>query len=101
MPLQGQTGDAMKIRTSCTLALFGVMACIASSTIHAQSPPAQSPEAATGAAISPELIARVQAVIDADTPRLLELFKDLHRNPELAFTETRTADIVVRELKAR
>jgi len=91
----------MQIRTSCTLALFGVMACIAASTIHAQSPPARSPGATTGAAISPELIARVQAAIDADTPRLLELFKDLHRNPELAFTETRTAGIVARELKAR
>jgi hippurate hydrolase len=42
----------------------------------------------------------VQSVIDADTPRLLEIFKDLHRNPELAFTETRTAEIVARELQA-
>ena len=42
----------------------------------------------------------MQAAIDADTPRMVEMFKDLHRNPELAFTETRTADIVARELKA-
>ncbi|MGF2943615.1 amidohydrolase [Mycobacterium sp. Lab-001] len=40
----------------------------------------------------------VDAAVDADTPRLVELFKDLHRHPELGFAETRTAGIVAREL---
>jgi amidohydrolase len=46
------------------------------------------------------LVAKVNATIDADTARLTEIFKDLHQNPELAFTETRTADIIAKELKA-
>jgi hippurate hydrolase len=71
--------------------------CVAASMLVAQS---SVPSAAAAPALPPDLIARVQAAIDADTPRMVEMFKDLHRNPELAFTETRTADIVARELKA-
>lgn len=40
----------------------------------------------------------VDAAVDADASRLVELFKDLHRHPELGFAETRTAGIVAREL---
>jgi amidohydrolase len=46
----------------------------------------------------PALITKVNTTIDADTARLTEIFKDLHQNPELAFTETRTAAIVAKEL---
>jgi hippurate hydrolase len=52
------------------------------------------------AAPSPDLIARVSTTIEADAPRLTAIFKDLHQHPEIAFTETRTAGIVARELKA-
>ena len=52
------------------------------------------------AAPSPELIGKVNAVVDADAPRLTAIFKDLHQHPEIAFTETRTAGVVARELKA-
>jgi amidohydrolase len=52
-----------------------------------------------GAALSPP-IRKLHAAIDTDAPRLIEIFKDLHVNPELGFTETRTAGIVERELKA-
>jgi len=38
--------------------------------------------------------------VDADSDRLLEMFKDLHQHPELGFTEVRTAGIVAQELKA-
>ncbi len=41
---------------------------------------------------------RVNSLVDAETPRLVEVFKDLHRHPELGFTETRTAGIVAQEL---
>jgi len=50
--------------------------------------------------IAPELIAKVSATIDADAPRLTAIFKDLHQHPEIAFTESRTSAIVVKELKA-
>jgi len=59
---------------------------------------------ATGATLSPQalpnaLIDRVSEAIDADAPRLLDIFKDLHQHPELAFTETRTAGIVAKNLR--
>lgn len=41
---------------------------------------------------------RVNSLVDADTPRLIEVFKDIHRNPELGFAEVRTAGIVAHEL---
>ncbi len=44
------------------------------------------------------LIDRVEALVDADTDRLVEVFKDLHRNPELGFREVRTARIVEQTL---
>lgn len=52
------------------------------------------------AEVSADTIARLNRTVEADTPRLTSLFKDLHRHPEIAFTETRTAAIVARELKA-
>ena len=48
---------------------------------------------------SPALLAKVNAAIDADTARLTAIFKDIHQNPEIAFTETRTAAIIAGELK--
>ena len=46
--------------------------------------------------MAPQLI---DAIVDTDTTRLVEVFKDLHRNPELGFRETRTAGIVAQALK--
>ena len=50
-------------------------------------------------AASPAFLAKVNAAIDADAPRLTAIFKDLHQHPEIAFTEARTAGIVAAELK--
>ena len=36
----------------------------------------------------------------ADSLRLVEIFKDLHQNPELGFMEVRTSGIIARELRA-
>lgn len=36
----------------------------------------------------------------ADSLRLVEIFKDIHQNPELGFMEVRTSGIVAKELKA-
>jgi len=44
-----------------------------------------------------ELKAQISKDFDA---KILPLFQDLHRNPELSFQETRTAGIVARELRA-
>ncbi|WP_343601223.1 amidohydrolase [Mycobacterium sp.] len=41
---------------------------------------------------------RVDSLVDADTSRLTQLFKDIHRHPELGFAETRTAGIVATTL---
>lgn len=46
------------------------------------------------------LVRKVSTAVDGDTARLQEIFKDLHRNPELGFMETRTAGIVAKELGA-
>lgn len=46
------------------------------------------------------LLEKVNSLIDEDTPRLVTIFKDLHQHPEIAFTETRTAGIVAKELTA-
>ena len=43
---------------------------------------------------------QVRQLAYADSSRLVELFKDLHRNPELAFMEVRTSGIVAKELTA-
>lgn len=50
--------------------------------------------------VAKELIAKVEERVDADSSRLTGIFKDLHQNPEIAFTETRTAAIVAKNLRA-
>jgi amidohydrolase len=54
----------------------------------------------TGPSIGAALIEKVNAAVDADVPRLVAIFKDLHQHPEIAFTETRTASIVAKDLRA-
>lgn len=46
------------------------------------------------------ILDKVNSLIDDDTTRLVTIFKDLHQHPEIAFTETRTADIVAKDLAA-
>lgn len=43
-------------------------------------------------------LAAIDRIVAAQTPRLVEVFKDLHRHPELGFTEVRTAGIVAQAL---
>ena len=44
--------------------------------------------------------AAVKQMAYADSSRLVEIFKDLHQNPEPGFMEVRTSGIVAKELKA-
>lgn len=45
-----------------------------------------------------QLSKQVKQMADADSLRLVEIYKDLHQNPELCFMEERTAGIIAREL---
>jgi amidohydrolase len=56
--------------------------------------------ASHAAPLSSALIAKVKTAVDADAARLTGIFKDLHRHPEIAFTEVRTAAIIAKDLKA-
>lgn len=44
------------------------------------------------------LTEQVDSLVGADTPRLVEVFKDIHRHPELGFSEVRTARTVAQAL---
>ncbi len=48
--------------------------------------------------VSAERLDALDNIIEADTARLVEIFKDIHRNPELSFAEVRTARIVAQAL---
>ena len=43
---------------------------------------------------------QLKQMASADSLRLVEIFKDLHQNPELGFMEVRTSGIIAKELKA-
>lgn len=42
----------------------------------------------------------INRLVGQDSSRLIEMFKDLHANPELGFMEVRTAGIVAKELRS-
>jgi hippurate hydrolase len=47
-----------------------------------------------------EVAKKVARLVDQDEPRLLELFKHLHANPELGFQEVKTAAVVAKEFQS-
>jgi hippurate hydrolase len=80
---------AMKKALRSSALMSSVLALLAggsSGVVHAQ--------------VAPALIAKVNAAVDADAPRLVAIFKDIHQNPEIGFTEVRTSGIVAKELKS-
>ncbi len=46
-----------------------------------------------------QLVKQVKQLANADSVRLVGIFKDLHQNPELAFMEVRTSGIIAKELQ--
>ncbi|MGL4722218.1 MAG: amidohydrolase [Desulfovibrionaceae bacterium] len=44
-------------------------------------------------------LTKAKSTIDADVPRLTEMFKGIHKDPELGFMEVKTSSIVAQELK--
>ena len=52
--------------------------------------------ASKGAALVPE----INQIVETDTARLQDIFRDIHQHAELGFMEVRTAGIVARELDA-
>jgi hippurate hydrolase len=71
---------------------------IAISLIGLHSAQAQKTFEGTPAA-KPAYFDRLMAEVDKDGDRLINIFKDIHQNPELQFNETRTAAIVAKELQ--
>jgi len=53
-----------------------------------------------GAAQAQVPLARVEAAVAAETPKVVAWRRDLHANPELGFSETRTAAVVAEHLRA-
>jgi hippurate hydrolase len=77
------------------LAHFATAVVLAVAALATQAQPAPAV-----AVLPAALIASVSRAVDADSARLTAIFKDLHQHPEIGFTETRTAAIVARDLKA-
>ena len=73
-----------------SIVIVALLLCVCAPVARAQS----------SATALPPLATKLNAGIDADANRLVGIYKDLHQNPELAFQETRTADIVAKELTA-
>ncbi len=53
-----------------------------------------------GAALAQVPLARVEAAVAAETPKVVAWRRDLHAHPELGFSETRTAAVVAEHLRA-
>jgi len=77
----------------------GAMAAATPLTFAGGSAAAQTADPA-GMKLTPDLLDRVKRVIDEQASYLVDTFKDIHRNPELGFMETRTAGIVADVLGA-
>ncbi|MGB4770768.1 MAG: amidohydrolase [Chitinophagaceae bacterium] len=45
-------------------------------------------------------LTEIEAIVAKDSLKMIDVFKDLHTNPELGFMETRTASIVAAHLKS-
>jgi hippurate hydrolase len=54
----------------------------------------------TSVAVMAQPVKKSRQLAYADSVRLVDIYKDLHQNPELGFQEIRTSGIIAREMKA-
>ena len=88
----------MYLKNVCCVITF-ILIFFNSSFLTFAAPNTQQITKQTNIPLSPALIAKVNELVDADALRLTAIFKDLHRNPEIGFTETRTALIISKNLR--
>lgn len=93
----GQDAALWKAALSRRGFLAASSAMAAAPVVLASGSAAAQDSAGTEMRVSSDLMDRVTAAVDQDGPRLTDIFKDIHQNPELGFMETRTAGIVARE----
>ncbi len=86
---------------SGTLRVWAIIIALPGCTsAHLSSKPLDgASDASSTPPVSAPLLAHINSLVDADAERLTAMYKDLHENPEIAFTEVRTAGIVSKELK--
>lgn len=51
--------------------------------------------------IPQDTVKQVESIIEEDKDRLVDIFKGIHKNPELGFMEVKTAEIVANDLKSQ
>jgi amidohydrolase len=54
----------------------------------------------TSSSLHAQIAKQIKQMAHADSVRLVDVYKDLHQNPELGFMEVRTSGIIAKELKA-
>jgi hippurate hydrolase len=92
-PMRRFASGALEVAFFATFASGNAIAQI--TTVTVSSPTANKPVSSGEQAI----FKKAEAAIDADSPRLIAMYKDIHQNPELGFMEVRTAEIIAKELK--
>jgi amidohydrolase len=74
---------------------ISVFVCLLAILAHAQKKQTQPAQVAGSVSIE-----QVKKMAEAEAAKYIDIFKDIHQNPELPFQERRTAAIVAKELKS-
>ncbi|MGY3912964.1 amidohydrolase [Aeromonas piscicola] len=89
----------MKQSSCCQVAAIAAMLALSSTATAMSTSDNQLENSANTAPFSKELIAQINESVASDSARLIEIYKDLHRHPEIGYTEVRTASIVSQQLR--
>lgn len=77
-----------------------ILSILAASLAAGVSVAAPPPAAAQALAVPPSVRAAIDKAATELTPSLIEVRRDLHRNPELGFREKRTSELIANKLRA-